>query len=407
MNKLFLVPSLLIICCGSSEKADNDKTVVDYSRIVSDSTDYDSNYDYGFDEPVDFDEDYKLVLEFGDENLPDEYLIANPVDVSVTHSGDIIVSDEYKMKIFDKNGNPKQIIGSSGQGPEEFSSFPIVYISETGYISVTHGAYYSTLTPDYEFIEKKNIFTGNILKKAYEGLNRTHGQLHYMNTFGPSEKVFVIRVRTINLNESVYVIIYQNGDELKTINCLTNENDNWPVSQVCNVVMSFLNKKRIVYGKNYEFKTLKNSQCELSLFIQGFSDSVKKEMKITYNPVPLPEDLFTAVKMASRRVTKKREKQWLSKATKILKKLKYRPHVHFILTDGDFIFLVSRYQNSDNYLPIEVYNTLTGKLINEFSIPVYPRMITHGYLYGFNDYYSEGTLPKVYKYRLHPRLYGK
>ena len=40
-----------------------------------------------------------LELSFGDKNLPDEYLLANPYAVVVAKNNDIIVFDESRLKI--------------------------------------------------------------------------------------------------------------------------------------------------------------------------------------------------------------------------------------------------------------------------------------------------------------------
>ncbi|MFC1555280.1 6-bladed beta-propeller, partial [candidate division KSB1 bacterium] len=65
---------------------------------------------------------FTLELEFGVDNLPDEFLIVRPQGIALTNSGDIIVLDESRLKVFDNNGNPKLIFGRQGQGPGEFES---------------------------------------------------------------------------------------------------------------------------------------------------------------------------------------------------------------------------------------------------------------------------------------------
>ncbi|MCH8286728.1 hypothetical protein IIB79_09420, partial [candidate division KSB1 bacterium] len=36
-----------------------------------------------------------LELSFGDKDLPDEYLLANPTGITVNEKGEILISDEY------------------------------------------------------------------------------------------------------------------------------------------------------------------------------------------------------------------------------------------------------------------------------------------------------------------------
>ena len=81
---------------------------------------------------------FTFEFEFGADNLPDEYLIVRPRTPDANDSNYVFIADESRIKVYDKDGKAKMIIGGPGQGPGEFPSQatnPI--ISPTGYLTVT------------------------------------------------------------------------------------------------------------------------------------------------------------------------------------------------------------------------------------------------------------------------------
>jgi len=54
------------------------------------------------------------VLTFGDDNIPDGYLLAKPSGIAIKSDGDILTADEYYVKVYDPYSTPKDIF--SGQG---------------------------------------------------------------------------------------------------------------------------------------------------------------------------------------------------------------------------------------------------------------------------------------------------
>jgi len=103
-----------------------------------------------------------LELTFGSElyDTKDEFLLARPWEMDISSEGDIAIVDEEKIKIFDKFGKGKKIVGGRGQGPGEFDFSPTLFFGPTGYLIALSkspmGTYYNLYAPDYQFIEKKN-----------------------------------------------------------------------------------------------------------------------------------------------------------------------------------------------------------------------------------------------------------
>jgi len=103
--------------------------------------------------------------------INEEYLIVAPVIIRIFENGDILTFDENKIKIYNNNGFGKMIFGKKGNGPGEFSNFPLIRISNNGIITAVeyfyHNiAYYSIFDQkqNYKLIFKKKFeFSSNLL----------------------------------------------------------------------------------------------------------------------------------------------------------------------------------------------------------------------------------------------------
>ena len=131
-----------------------------------------------------------LVLTFGAEGLPDEYLIVGnqtsgslygmtgPI-IAVDNNNNIYVLDEYKVKVYDPNGKPKAIFGGKGMGPGEFANLPLgperITVSPTGFVTVYNERWfgYNVYNPQYKFVK--------IIFKDYYQDTKTGFQSIYIN----------------------------------------------------------------------------------------------------------------------------------------------------------------------------------------------------------------------------------
>lgn len=110
----------------------------------------------------------QLELTFGDKDLPDEYLLARPMQLYVDNNDNIYVFDETRIKVYDKDGGAKEIIGGPGQGPGEFSDRmgmvgSNIYVSPTGFISVSgdiRDTWFNVYDRQYKFLDRyhKNMY---------------------------------------------------------------------------------------------------------------------------------------------------------------------------------------------------------------------------------------------------------
>ena len=174
-----------------------------------------------------------LELQFGDKDIPEEYLLANPSSrIAVNDAGDIYIFDEYKVKVFDKNGKPKAIFGGQGQGPGEFRANRShnLYMSPTGNLFVYSSESYSIFSPANKFINKRlfsssTIFTS--LKNNYKMPSRFSASDYTI--FFLTEKEWIIKGSTCYFenyndeNEYYDYLFYANGDNVSVLVKYRNE----------------------------------------------------------------------------------------------------------------------------------------------------------------------------------------
>ena len=112
----------------------------------------------------------QLVLEltFGDKELPDEFLLANPSGLAVRDNGDILVTDEGVVKVCDKNGKNKEIIGKKGEGPDEFLSTGVPTIGPTGLLGIIDRNTINIYSKDNEYVDRIDLLINPNYKNLYE-----------------------------------------------------------------------------------------------------------------------------------------------------------------------------------------------------------------------------------------------
>jgi len=137
-----LLVSLLISACSSGQPAG-------------------SQYEVPF-----VDSALRFELSFGDEGLPEEFLLADPKGLAVKGNCDILVADEHHLKIFDADGVPKERLGGEGQGPGEFQESQDILLSPTGFFAVGNSfSQFNLYSPDNEFLTKYNGSADPLLRE--------------------------------------------------------------------------------------------------------------------------------------------------------------------------------------------------------------------------------------------------
>lgn len=356
---------------------------------------------------------FTFELSFGADELtlPDEYLLAWPyLYVAVAENGDIIVSDENYLKVYDSNGNPKKIFGGLGEGPGEFSLSPIPTITETGYFAISdYRESLSFFTPDYKFLEKVNLKSGMLNKNILEKTG--FASLDYNNVYAYSPDEILIWTITYGkiLNKIIYerekgcAIIYQNGDQVTTI-ARSEYVPYWLITGIDIISpylqMSVIPERKIVYSNQFLDRTFEDNTWFYSLFIYDLQTKEQKEIKRAYSPVAIPDSVINPPEYHGQKI---RDEEKLLR--KKLKELEFYPPLERILTDRNFIFVYTYEFAKNKGRIVDVFDAKEGVYLRSVYFPFFPRPIKNGYAYnkGLND---EGFFV-VEKYKVNPAVYSK
>jgi len=113
----------------------------------------------------------ELELTFGKDNVKDEYLLVRPWNIAVNNAGDIFIADENRIKVYDKNGKERALIGRGGLGPGEFQSIGIPTIGPTGILTVgDRRRGFNVWNSDYKFITSVNIRNNPLYENFIQGV---------------------------------------------------------------------------------------------------------------------------------------------------------------------------------------------------------------------------------------------
>ena len=382
-----------------------------------------------------------LELSFGDEKTisKNEFLLARPSMMNVSYKGDILISDEDRIKVFDENGNEKKIFGGVGQGPGEFSRGHAPYLGPEGYLIVvdasfsgrSSGTYYSgsrlddfynLFSPDYTFI-KKERFGNSIRMEEYlktKDLNVENVyNIRKIIAINTTEKVYEIAMKDKLTGSDITnysVILYENADAVVPL-LQTRLIDIFPTGislpkRLGELHWELLPDRRVIYLDANEDTYKKRTGSFYTIHLLSLDGSEVKQITHKFTPVEYPESLKNppkyerAIDPEYKGVFESSQKRREQKAQAIRDK-KYYPSIERMKIDGSYAFMFTYNENSDEEILTDVFDLEAGKYITSVYFPFIPADIKDGYAYKISDYYQTKEFPEIEKYRIDPAVYGK
>jgi len=348
-----------------------------------------------------------LVLAFGDKDVPDEFLLADPVGLTVALNGDIIVNDETKLKVFNSNGKPKQIIGRKGLGPGEFSQSITHYCSEDGYISVKElpRRYYNFFSPEYKFIEQINTSQSEYNSELMKLLQCDQIVYDEIYLFKDKSMIFVMRCikysdsskQPQTIEKKFNAVVKKEGNKYISVYQLK---QNLPTDDIFiasptfgDVTHTFLSESIVAYSDPLIHRKQLNGKWYYTIVIQNIKTGEKREIQHEYVPVPFAEDFMSSMKNSNQIVYKS------------IEKLKYYAPIKFLDSDGDYIFAYKFNKPNETGYVTDVFRASNGEYLNSVYLPFRFNTLKNGYGYRIKS--SKTEYPQVEKYRIDPKVYGK
>jgi hypothetical protein len=369
---------------------------------------------------------FTLELKFGDKDVPDEYLLVRPLNLAVANNGDVIVPDEYKLKVFDTDGKPKKIIGRRGQGPGEFTApSPTVFVTENGTICARDVSLFNIFDAQYKFIYSTNHRNDPDFKQFAE---EKGFQWFIIDRIIPYDKdeMFVIahNEQPINLpitsqSKNCNLLLYKKETELYSITESPDEtfsNDgkiSFTIPEKGSLFSVELPGQILAFTDRGKDRVLENGKWYYLIYTYDLKTRQKKVfIKREYAPVAFPDsvlhpehtkgykgdDIFGSMQTPYTR------KEMDQKRTEILEKLKYYPAVNKIFYDKNIVFVKTYQYAKDKGTVVELFDSQTGVYLKSAFFP-YDLNVKNGKSYRLLR--PVGEFPYIEKYHINPVLYQR
>ncbi|MFC1493288.1 hypothetical protein ACFL6O_04950 [candidate division KSB1 bacterium] len=348
----------------------------------------------------------KLELSFGAENLPEEYLLANPRGIAVNDRGEILIADENRIKVFDKNGKALKILGGEGQGPREFTNLGTITVSASGLLSAANNRDYNIYTWENLFIKKiapsldekfahflteNNISQTSAVKKVY--------------SIDENSKCIQFRSARERVNPKIFlmqkVLVFSSDEYSKVIASVPNyvwwRGRFLPYSG--DLLWEVDDNNRIIYTRTTE--DISGSTSGYYYKINILSDNEKKiVISRKYDPVKIPEVVYKE-EMSS--FNEKEVEQFLEKQ---LKETNYNyPPVKWLRIEGNCLYAGTIQENEHENLIVDVFNIDNNMYITSFYTAIDFDCVKNGYAYRIKR--EKNEFPLVEKYKIDSAFLGK
>lgn len=364
-----------------------------------------------------------LELSFGaDESiLKSEYLLAIPnPDIWVNTEGDIFVLDETCVKVYDKNGVGKRIIGGPGRGPGEFSAqrnrinFPT--ISPSGYLTVVDATEKLNIyKPDYEFLKFVWVRNRPFYTKLRDEKSWNLAAFWKAFTIDESKSIFdlagssgsikiITGMGNISRTGDLRLLIYERNDffiEIASYDECMLLNSYGLVEKFDGVLLTnpylgillwdMLPDNRIIYTQGETDKRRESDDSLYLLHVFSPENLASTSIEHKYVPVKIPDD-------------EKKEKfyGYTSATTKSI--THYAP-LQALLSDGYYVFAITFQQNNAGEYLVDIFDLEQNTYIKSVNFSIVPNIIKNRKAYRVAT--NDDGFYIIEKYRIDPAVYGK
>ncbi|MFC1553476.1 hypothetical protein ACFL7D_02470 [candidate division KSB1 bacterium] len=349
-----------------------------------------------------FSDPVKKVLTVGSEDLPEKYLLDRPSPFHIGDNGDLYIFDEYYIKVFDKDGQPKTIFGGRGEGPGEFTGFSMgMWIAPTGILAVVdNGWRYNLYAPDNSFIAKEDFRQTGTYKKLRDLLG--------LRTFFTENMVYFSREQ--RLIEGHQLLAYDDGDSVTTL--VHYQGKYLDKIHGTDQILNFnafqwqaLPDYRAVYSHAGHDIIEDVNGTAFALHIVSLETMEEREIVVPYTRTVIPDSVIDKVIVIVMRRDEPNRKKLTDEEKDHVREIKYYSPFYRMIADGNILFIfygVEQFEGENSAIVVDLD---TGKRISRVRFPMRPERIKNGYAYTI-DTDQEGFYV-IEKYRIDPAVYGK
>lgn len=357
----------------------------------------------------------ELIVQFGEKDLPEDYILGSPSGLAVDNVGNILITDDYKLKVYTPDGKPKMVLGGKGQGPEEYVGANMPTVGPMGYVNVLNGSraiiYYDS---SFEFIHSRKMIFEDYMKEYSRSINLTNPRLTRVVSVGNNVKMIDLFAVDHNI-EGIFpkydVLLMLKGEKITEIvkyhsknNVLFGRNNNTTVPFMGELYWQVFDKRKVVYTHSlYEtlthFQTQSEAQSSNRVTLDGKSfynliiidlNTMEKEIiEIEYELTKIPTQL------------KKFGTGWagLEAKERVLKDVEFYPPIQKFLVDNvtKMAYAFTYITNLDDQILTQIIELSSAKKINEVYFPFIPNVIKNGKLYYLNKPQDKFPVVEVYQ----------
>jgi hypothetical protein len=378
----------------------------------------------------------RLELSFGDQGLPEEFLLAEPKGLAVKDNGDILVTDEHHIKIYNAGGRPKERLGGQGQGPGEFQEILAPFIGPAGFLAVKDGfARYNLYGPDLSYLSR---FSGSADEDLRDYVREQSLTFSYVTNLCPldtTRRICALFARNRDLRGKFPVfniLVYQDGSSLRELvkhhslaEVLNDRGGSTDSPYLGGFHWSLLSKDRLVHAQTHQGTAENGPASTYALHVLDLEGGTGTVIEVEYEPEILPDGLRELTTYRNPRINLTIEPPPVLQA--LLDDVRFFPAFQALRTDGDLVFLfrfnpvnerlersILEAEMSGAEIPEGIYSRFepyavdivslsSGRLIVRAEFTCIPDVIKAGRAYRLNT--RTDAFPKVECYVIDPAVY--
>ncbi|MFC1543646.1 hypothetical protein ACFL4Y_00125 [Gemmatimonadota bacterium] len=366
-----------------------------------------------------------LELTFGDSDLADDFLLVSPfwLGIGVAPDGRILVADENWIKVFDPYGNPIRRFGGTGDGPGEFRRARDLFISPDGYITVFGGQIgYSAhfFRPDYSFIERMDYRQAPPYQYLLQANELRPDRPEAVFCLNESDRLYIAPAidldRERRNHREVFLIHERDGSvEALAHNQQTDGIDgpNGPVVYMPALGVQLvvpLPRNRAAYIHGYHDSRTHEAGSEYTLTIIDLQSYERTTISHAYVPQLLQwesPEYDDDYKQQYPEQWQRMQEQF-EIAARGIEERRYAVPVVRLEADGPYVFAFTTTSNDSSEALVDVFDTDASCYVCSAWFPsVYQGSVRNGTYCVFNEFRMVEDFPRVLKYRIDPRVYGR
>ncbi|MFA9453995.1 MAG: hypothetical protein ACERK6_08780 [Candidatus Aminicenantaceae bacterium] len=378
----------------------------------------------------------RFELSFGDDGLPEEFLLAEPKGLAIKDSGDILVTDEYHIKIYDAEGTPQERLGGQGQGPGEFQESQQALVGPTGFLTIGNGfSQFNLYGPDLTYISRYNGSADEDLRNYISEQSLTFNTMTDLCLLDESRRIYALFGRNRDLPGKFPVfnyLVYHDGNSLEELvkhhsraYVLNNRGGSTSSPYLGDFHWGVLTKNRIVHAQTHQGNKDNGPGSSYALNILDLNGGSDAVIEVEYDPAVLPDSLRELKTQHFREINLTIEPPPALQA--LLNEIRLFPAFQAMRTDSDLVFLfkfnpdneelersIEEAEMNGEEIPegiyarfepyqVDIVNVSSGRLVVQAEFSCIPDVIKNGRAYRLNK--RADAFPKVECFLIDPAVY--